>query len=49
MGKNGLDAYLTLEPWNGGRDFSGNFRCILEELINEDYITQDVFDDYYYG
>lgn len=46
---NGLDAYLSLEPWNGGRSFEGDLEYILTDLVNEGYITQEGFDHYYYG
>lgn len=46
--RNGLDAYLSLEPWSGGRSFQGDLYYILTDLVNEGYITQEGFDYYYY-
>jgi len=45
---NGLDAYLSLEPWDGGHYFEGDLDHILDDLLDYGYITQEVYDEYAY-
>lgn len=48
INRNGLDAYLSLEPWDGGHYFEGDLENILSELLDYGYITEDVYEEYYY-
>lgn len=48
MNVNRLDAYLSLEPWDGGHHFEGDLVHILDDLLDYGYITQEVYDDYAY-
>ena len=39
--QNDLDAYVSLEPWDGGRSFEGDYDTIISELLDCGYIMEN--------